>query len=56
MHVFDFDGTLVDTPTPKDGMELYRSVTGQEWPVSGVVGTRRVVGASVDDGMRSGVG
>ena len=35
MHVFDFDGTLVDTPTPKDGMELYRSVTGQEWPFQG---------------------
>lgn len=35
LHVFDFDGTLVDTPTPKDGMELYRSVTGQEWPFQG---------------------
>lgn len=35
LHVFDFDGTLVDTPTPVDGMASYRNATGNEWPYQG---------------------
>ena len=35
LHVFDFDGTLVDTPTPKEGMRSYEIATGREWPFQG---------------------
>lgn len=30
--VYDFDGTLVDTPLPEDGKVLYESKTGKKWP------------------------
>ena len=33
--VFDFDGTLADSPTPEDGKSQYQQVTGKEWPHSG---------------------
>jgi hypothetical protein len=33
--VFDFDGTLVDTPLPETGKDEYKEKTGQEWPYSG---------------------
>ena len=32
LHVFDFDGTLVETPTPTDGMEEFERRTGTRWP------------------------
>lgn len=32
LKVFDFDGTLVDTPLPDEGKLIYRRKTGQEWP------------------------
>lgn len=33
--VFDFDGTLVDTPTPERGHQEYKAKTGQDWPHKG---------------------
>jgi hypothetical protein len=33
--IFDFDGTLVDTPTPNTGVKEYKEITGQEWPHKG---------------------
>jgi hypothetical protein len=30
--VYDFDGTLADTPTPVAGKELYWKKTGEAWP------------------------
>lgn len=36
--VFDFDGTLFDTPDPAAGRQLYRELTGQNWPHRGWLG------------------
>jgi hypothetical protein len=33
--VFDFDGTLVDTPTPERGKVEYQQATGEAWPHKG---------------------
>ena len=33
--VYDFDGTLADTPTPITGKEMYKRKTGREWPHNG---------------------
>ena len=30
--IFDFDGTLMDTPHPDTGKEIYKSKTGEEYP------------------------
>ena len=35
IRVFDFDGTLVDSPTPEEGMQLYKQKTGKDWPHKG---------------------
>ena len=35
LHVFDFDGTLVNTPIPEDGMRQYYEETGEKWPFQG---------------------
>ncbi len=35
LSVFDFDGTLVDTPLPEIGKEEYKEKTGKDWPFSG---------------------
>jgi hypothetical protein len=35
LHVFDFDGTLIDTPTPEVGMQQYLEATGEDWPFQG---------------------
>lgn len=32
LNVFDFDGTLMDSPTPDKGKNLYKNITGQEYP------------------------
>ena len=32
--VYDFDGTLADTPTPITGKEMYKRKTGREWPIT----------------------
>lgn len=31
LHVFDFDGTLVRTPSPEEGKARYQAATGQAW-------------------------
>ncbi len=35
MSVFDFDGTLIDTPLPDTGKDIYQQKTGKEWPHAG---------------------
>jgi hypothetical protein len=33
--IFDFDGTLIDTPLPHEAKIKYEQVTGKEWPYPG---------------------
>ena len=33
--IFDFDGTLMDTPLPQDGRVEYKEKTGNDWPFAG---------------------
>lgn len=35
LSVFDFDGTLLDTPLPESGRLKYEEVTGKSWPHKG---------------------
>jgi hypothetical protein len=35
INVFDFDGTLVDTPLPDKGKEIHQQKTGKPWPHTG---------------------
>lgn len=35
LAIFDFDGTLVDTPLPDTGKDVYKEKTGKEWPHQG---------------------
>lgn len=35
LSVFDFDGTLVDTPLPEFGKQDYKEKTGKDWPFPG---------------------
>ena len=35
LFVFDFDGTLFDSPEPKEGKELYEKWSGKKWPHKG---------------------
>lgn len=35
LNVFDFDGTLMDSPMPGPGKEKYKELTGNEWPHKG---------------------
>jgi hypothetical protein len=35
LSVFDFDGTLIETPTEVNGKIIYRQKTGMEWPHKG---------------------
>jgi hypothetical protein len=35
LSIFDFDGTLVDTPLPEFGKQEYKNKTGKEWPHTG---------------------
>jgi hydroxymethylpyrimidine pyrophosphatase-like HAD family hydrolase len=32
---FDFDGTMIHTPTPETGKPLWEKLTGQSWPGAG---------------------
>lgn len=35
LNVFDFDGTLMDSPLPDEGKKLYKQLTGKEYPHKG---------------------
>lgn len=35
LNVFDFDGTLMNSPLPEEGMPLYKQITGNDWPHRG---------------------
>jgi hypothetical protein len=35
LNVFDFDGTLMDSPTPEIGITKYKEITGEEYPHKG---------------------
>jgi hypothetical protein len=35
LAIFDFDGTLVDTPVPEIAKVKYESITGNKWPYEG---------------------
>lgn len=35
LNVFDFDGTLMDSPLPTEGKEKYKIIKGEEWPHKG---------------------
>lgn len=35
LNVFDFDGTLMNSPLPAEGKEKYKIITGEEWPHKG---------------------
>lgn len=35
LNVFDFDGTLMDSPMPGPGKETYKEITGKDWPHKG---------------------
>jgi hypothetical protein len=35
LSVFDFDGTLVNTPLPEEGKKEYKEKTGEDWPHAG---------------------
>ncbi len=35
LNVFDFDGTLMDSPLPETGKEKYKEITGKDWPHRG---------------------
>lgn len=35
LAIFDFDGTLIDTPLPEEGKVVYLNKTGQKWPHRG---------------------
>lgn len=35
LNVFDFDGTLIDSPTPEVGKQMYKQITGINYPHKG---------------------
>ena len=35
LAIFDFDGTLINTPLPDEGKNLYQEKTGKKWPHKG---------------------
>eukprot|EP00051_Salpingoeca_urceolata_P020519 m.308832 g.308832 ORF g.308832 m.308832 type:complete len:1714 (-) comp19634_c2_seq15:115-5256(-) len=40
LNVFDFDGTLFDTPGRETGIAMYEEATGKPWPYQGFVSHR----------------
>jgi HAD domain family 1 in Swiss Army Knife RNA repair proteins len=46
-HVFDFDSTLVRTPTPEEGALAYLEATGEAWPRKGWWGHADSLGEAV---------
>lgn len=49
LSVFDFDGTLVDTPLPEEGKKIYKQKTGKDWPHAGWWGQPLSLDTSVFD-------
>jgi hypothetical protein len=49
LSVFDFDGTLVDTPLPEFGKKEYKEKTGKDWPFPGWWGQPLSLDMSVFD-------
>ena len=47
--VFDFDGTLVNTPMPDTGKIEYKEKTGQEWPHTGWWGRPETLNMDIFD-------
>jgi FMN phosphatase YigB (HAD superfamily) len=49
LSVFDFDGTLVDTPTPVVGKTIWKLKKGEDWPYQGWWGRNESLDMSVFD-------
>jgi hypothetical protein len=49
LTIWDFDGTLVDTPLPEEGKKIYKEKTGKEWPHAGWWGQPLSLDMSVFD-------
>jgi hypothetical protein len=49
LTIWDFDGTLVDTPLPEEGKKIYKEKTGKDWPHAGWWGQPMSLDMSVFD-------
>lgn len=49
LAVFDFDGTLVDTPLPDTGRKIYQEKTGKPWPYQGWWGREESLDTTIFD-------
>lgn len=49
LHIFDFDGTLVRTPTPEEGKPVWEAATGESWPHKGWWGQTDSLDLSIFD-------
>jgi hypothetical protein len=49
LSIFDFDGTLIDTPMPDMGRILYKQKTGNVWPYEGWWGRHESLDMDVFD-------
>ena len=49
LAVFDFDGTLFDSPEQEDGMRIWSQKTGQQYPHKGWWGRRESLDSDIFD-------
>lgn len=49
LSIFDFDGTLVDTPLPDKGRIEYEEKTGKKWPYEGWWGRKESLDTTIFD-------
>jgi hypothetical protein len=49
LTIWDFDGTLLDTPLPEEGKKIYKEKTGKDWPHAGWWGQPLSLDMSVFD-------
>lgn len=49
LTIWDFDGTLVDTPLPEEGKKIYKQKTGKDWPHAGWWGQPLSLDTSIFD-------
>jgi len=47
LYSYDFDGTLVHSPTPTEGMDVWVRETGTEWPHNGWWGKSETLDPSI---------